>query len=69
MKLKVIALYKDGKPSDLTLTKENKIVKYGEEFEIKDAKRANEILNTIFNGKPVVEVVKNDEKKDSKTEK
>mgnify|MGYP005786235513 CR=1 FL=1 len=69
MKLKVIALYKDGKPSDLTLTKEKKIVKYGEEFEIKDAKRANEILNTIFNGKPVVEVVKNDEKKDSKTEK
>ena len=69
MKLKVIALYKDGKPSDLTLTKEKKIVKYGEEFEIKDAKRANEILNTIFNGKPVVEVVKNDEKKDSRTEK
>ena len=69
MKLKVIALYKDGKPSDLTLTKEKKIIKYGEEFEIKDAKRANEILNTIFNGKPVVEVVKNDEKKDSKTEK
>ena len=69
MKLKVIALYKDGKPSDLTLTKEKKIVKYGEEFEIKDAKRANEILNTIFNGKPVVEVVKNNEKKDSKTEK
>lgn len=69
MKLKVIALYKDGKPSDLTLTKEKKIVKYGEEFEIKDAKRANEILNTIFNGKPVVEVVKNDEKKDSKIEK
>ena len=69
MKLKVIALYKDGKPSDLTLTKEKKIVKYGEEFEIKEAKRANEILNTIFNGKPVVEDVKNDEKKDSKTEK
>ena len=69
MKLKVIALYKDGKPSDLTLTKEKKTIKYGEEFEIKDTKRANEILKTIFNGKPVVEVVKNDEKKDSKTEK
>lgn len=68
MKLKVIATYKNGKPSDLTLTKERKVIKFGEEFEIKDTKRANEILKTIFNGKPVVEVVKNDEKNDSKTE-
>lgn len=66
MKLKVIATYKNGKPSDLTLTKERKVIKFGEEFEINDEKRANEILNTIFNGKPVAEIVKNSTKKEEK---
>lgn len=66
MKLKVIATYKNGKPSDLTLTKERKVIKFGEEFEINDEKRANEILNTIFNGKPVAEIVKNGTKKEEK---
>ena len=64
MLLRVIAQYKNGKPSDLTLTKERKTVKYGNTFEVTDEARANVILNTLFQGKPVVEVV---EEKDNTT--
>lgn len=53
MKLKQIVIDK----TDLTLTKEKKTIKYGEEFEVTDETRANEILNTTFKGKPVAEVV------------
>ncbi len=62
MKLKVIAKYKDGKPSDLTLYKERMTVKNGELFEIPDEERANEILSATFQGNAVVEVV--DEEQD-----
>jgi len=44
--------------SDLTLSKEKKVVKYNEVFIIKDNKRAHEILKTTYHKKPVVEEVK-----------
>lgn len=52
MKLKQIVV--DG--TDLTLTKERKQIKYGEEFEVTD-ERAKEILAATFKGKPVAELV------------
>lgn len=42
--------------TELTLTKERKKVKFGEEFEVSD-KRAKEILAATFKGKPVAELV------------
>lgn len=53
MKLKQIVIDK----TDLTLTKEKRTIKYGEEFEVTDETRANEILNATFKGKPVVAIV------------
>lgn len=53
MKLRQIVV--DG--TDLTLTKERKQIKYGEEFEVTD-ERAKEILAATFKGKPVAEIVK-----------
>ena len=50
MKLKVIV-----KPT-LTLSKEEKVLNYGEEFEV-EKERGIEILKTTFEGKPVVELV------------
>lgn len=64
MKLRVIAKYKSGGKSPLTLTKEKITVKYGEEFEV-DAERAAEILKATFQGNPVAEIV--EEPKDEKT--
>ncbi len=52
MKLKQI-VYDE---SDLTLTKERKKIKYGEEFEVTD-ERGKEILAATFKGKPVAEIV------------
>lgn len=52
MKLRQIVV--DG--TDLTLTKERKQIKYGEEFEVSD-ERAKEILAATFKGKPVAEIV------------
>lgn len=52
MKLKQIVCDK----TDLTLTKEKKIVKYNEEFEVSD-ERAAEILKVTFKGKPVAAMV------------
>lgn len=43
--------------TELTLTKERKQIKYGEEFEVSD-ERAKEILAATFKGKPVAEIVK-----------
>ena len=42
--------------TELTLTKERKKVKFGEEFEVYD-ERAKEILAATFKGKPVAELV------------
>lgn len=42
--------------TELTLTKERKKVKFGEEFEVTD-ERAKEILAATFKGKPVAELV------------
>lgn len=53
MKLKQIVIDK----TDLTLTKEKKTIKYGEEFEVKDEARVNEILNATYKGKPVAALV------------
>ena len=40
----------------LTLNKEDKVIPYGEEFEVSEA-RGIEILKTTFNGSPVAEFV------------
>lgn len=50
MKLRVLA-----KPT-LTLTKERKVLNYGAEFEVDEA-RAKEILAVTFENKPVAEIV------------
>lgn len=52
MKLKQIVC--DG--TELTLTKERKKIKFGEEFEV-SKERAKEILAATFKGKPVAEIV------------
>lgn len=69
MKLKVIAKYDNGNPCDLTLTKEKKIVAYGKTFEVEDEERANQILNTTFEGSPVVELVVEEPKEDKQEKK
>lgn len=56
MKLKQIVIDK----TDLTLTKEKKIVKYNDVFEVDEA-RAKEILAATFKGKPVAEIVEEPE--------
>lgn len=52
MKLKQIVCDK----TELTLTKERKKVKFGEEFDVTD-ERAKEILAATFKGKPVAKLV------------
>ena len=42
----------------LNLIKENKIIEYGEEFEVDDEERAKEILAATYKNKPVAEPVK-----------
>lgn len=54
MKLRVIA------EPNLTLNKENKIVDFGETFDV-DVERGIEILKTTYNGKVVAELVSEDE--------
>lgn len=54
MKLKQIVCDK----TDLTLTKEKKVISYGKEFVIEDEARAKEILAATFKGQPVAELVK-----------
>lgn len=53
MKLKQIVIDK----TDLTLTKEKKTIKYGEEFNVEDESRVNEILTATFKGQPVAKLV------------
>ena len=48
--------------TDLTLTKEKKVIKPGEVFTIDDEARANEILAATFKGKPVAELVEESKK-------
>ncbi len=57
MKLKQIVCDK----TDLTLTKENKQIKYNEEFEVKEEARVNEILAATYKGKPVAELVEEEQ--------
>ena len=52
MKLRQIVIDK----TDLTLTKEKKVIKYDEVFEVSEA-RGKEILAATFKGKPVAELV------------
>lgn len=52
MKLKQIVCDK----TDLTLTKEKKVISYGEVFEV-DEDRVEEILAATFKGQPVAEIV------------
>lgn len=63
MKLKQIVVDK----GTLTLTKEEKVIEYGKTFDIEDEDRVNEILNTMYKGQPVAEVV--EEKKENKNKK
>lgn len=51
--------------TDLTLTKEKKVIKYGEVFEVSD-ERGKEILAVKFKGHPVAEEVKQPVKKAAK---
>lgn len=62
MKLKQIVTDK----TDLTLTKEKKVIKYGEVFEVKDDARAKQILEVTYKGKPVAELVKEDKPSNKK---
>ena len=52
MKLKQIVCDK----TDLTLTKEKKVIGYGDVFEVSE-ERAKEILAATFRGQPVAELV------------
>ena len=57
MTFEVIAKNAKGTPSDLTLKKERKTVKFGDTFVIEDETRAKEILSTTFCDNPVVKLV------------
>ena len=61
MKLKQIVC--DG--TVLNLTKEKKVIEYGEVFEVSE-ERGKEILKATYKDKPVSEVVKEDSKEDKK---
>ena len=61
MKLKQIVCDK----TDLTLTKEKKLIKYNEVFEVKEEARVNEILAATYKGKPVAVLVE-EPKEDTK---
>ena len=54
MKLKQIVC--DG--TTLNLIKENKIIEYGEVFEVDNEERAKKILAATYKNKPVAELVK-----------
>lgn len=53
--------------TNLTLTKEKKVIKYGEEFEVKEEARVKEILNATYKGKPVAALVEDVIEKEVKT--
>lgn len=54
--------------TDLTLTKEKKVIKFGEVFEVNEA-RAKEILAVAFKGKPVAELVEEPKEEDKPNKK
>lgn len=62
MKLRQIVCDK----TELTLTKEKKKVKYNEIFEVSE-ERAKEILKATYHDKPVAEVVKDLENKNTQS--
>ena len=62
MKLKQIVC--DG--TTLNLTKEKKVIKFGEVFDVDD-ERGEEILKATFEDKPVAELVKEEPVKNTKT--
>ena len=64
MKLKQIVCDK----TDLTLTKEKKVIGYGKVFEVSE-ERAKEILAATFKGQPVAELVKEEVKEVKKVSK
>ena len=55
--------------SELTLSKEKKQILFGEVFEIEDEERVKEILAATYQGKPVAELVKEEEQEEVKEEK
>ena len=55
--------------SELNLTKEKKQIQYGEVFEIESEERVKEILAATFQGKPVAELIEEDEQEEVKEEK
>lgn len=61
MKLKQIVCDK----TDLTLTKEKKVISYGEVFEVSE-ERAKEVLAATFKGQPVAELVDEPEEEETK---
>lgn len=64
MKLKQI-VYDE---SELTLSKEKKQIIFGEVFEIEDEERVKEILAATYHGKPVAELIEEDEQQDEQQE-
>lgn len=65
MKLRVIAKDKKMKNANLQLKKENRFYLYAEEFEV-DGERGKELLNTKWEGNPIVEEVKEQAKTKNK---
>ncbi len=65
MKLRVIAKDKKMKNANLQLKKENRFYLYAEEFEV-DGERGKELLNTKWEGNPIVEEVKEQTKTKNK---
>ena len=57
MKLRVIAKNSQMKDANLHLKKENKFYLHNQEFEVED-ERGKELLNTKWEGNPIVEEVK-----------
>lgn len=55
--------------TDLTLTKEMRVIKSGEVFTIEDEARAKEILAATFEGKPVAELAETPKKDEPEEDK
>lgn len=54
--------------SELTLSKEKKQIIFGEVFEIEDEERVKEILAATYHGKPVAELIEEDEQQEEEQE-
>ena len=66
MKLRVIAKNSQMKNANLHLKKENKFYLHNQEFEVVD-ERGKELLNTKWEGNPIVEEVKEQAKSKNKS--